>query len=192
MGLGGRRHLVKSMLRKEDFEKVYSLLDVPAVEDNCGDLCGAKCCQEYEPGVGMYLLPGEECMFTGDESWLTWRYQLARNHDFPPDWKGLVQFVMCKGTCPRDRRPIQCRTFPLLPYLDADGNLDVRLDRLSGSLICPLIRHPGEHPLRSQFVDSVKQAWRILMKDPLVRADVAHQSRQLDQDQGAAWRKLLE
>ncbi len=192
MRLGRRKHLVKSTLQKQDFERVYSLLDTPAMEGNCGDLCGAKCCQEYEPGVGMYLIPGEECMLEGTEDWLTWKYHLAKDHDFPPEWKGQVQFVMCNAICPRDRRPIQCRTFPLAPYLDEDGVLDMKLDTLTGSLICPLVRHPDKHALRPEFVKRAKEAWQVLLKDPLVRADVFLQSRRMDEDADSPWRRLLE
>ena len=139
----------------------------------------------------MYLLPGEECMFTGDEDWLTWKFRLARNHDFPPEWKGYVQFVICDATCPRERRPIQCRSFPLAPYLDEEGNLGVTLDTLTGSLICPLVRSPEKHELSAKFVESVLEAWRILIKDPLIRVDVFRQSRRLDEDREAPWRALL-
>lgn len=187
-----QKHLVKGVLRKPDFEQAYRLLDTPAFEGNCGELCGSLCCKEYEPGVGMYLLPGEECMFTGREPWLTWKYQLAGKHDFPPEWKGLVQFVMCRGTCPRDRRPIQCRTFPLMPYLDESGkNLTMRLDSLTGSLICPLVREPEKHVVRPEFEARALEAWQILLKDPLIRLDVAAQSRRLDEDMAAPWRELL-
>lgn len=185
------RLLVKSLLQEDDFQRVYALLDTPAMEGDCGILCGKICCQEYEPGVGTYLLPGEECMFAGDEPWLTWHYHRAKTHDFPLEWKGLVLFAMCQGTCPRDRRPIQCRTFPLTPYLDEQGNLDMRLDILTGSLICPLVRHPEEHPLRPEFVKNAKEAWSILVRDPLVRVDVARQSRRVDDDQRSRWRRLL-
>ena len=166
--------MVRSTLTPEDFAKVYKLLDLPALDCDCGSLCERICCQEYEPGVGMYLLPGEDCMFDGNEP-----------------WDGMVHFVMCRGTCPRERRPLQCRTFPLMPYIDEDGNLDVRLDTLTGSLLCPLVRYPESHPLRPEFVDAVLSAWRILTKDPLIRADVLWQSRKLDQDSLSPWRKLL-
>lgn len=186
-----RKRLVRSVLSKEDFEEVYRLLDVPPLESDCGELCGRKCCQEYEPGVGMYLLPGEESMFTGREPWLRWSYKLARHHDFPGSWKGLVAFVMCRGTCPREKRPIQCRTFPLMPYLSPEGELAVRLDTLAGSLICPLVTGPDRHPLRSEFVENVLKAWRILTRDPLIRDDVFQQSRKLDEDENSPWRGLF-
>lgn len=186
-----RKRLVRSTLSKEDFEEAYALLSLPATGSDCGDLCQRKCCQEYEPGVGMYLLPGEEAMFTGKEPWLKWSYRSAKHHAFPDSWKGLVPFAMCKATCPRDMRPIQCRTFPLMAYLGTDGALSVRLDSLTGSLVCPLVRQPYDHPLNPEFCERALKAWSILIRDPLVRADVEQQSRKLDEDEKAPWRGLI-
>jgi len=78
-----------------------------------------------------------------------------------------------------------------MPYLDPEGNLEVRLDTLTGSLLCPMVRYPESYPLRKEFMDAVLSAWRILIKDPLIRADVLWQSRKLDQDNLSPWRKLL-
>jgi len=187
-----KRNLVHSTLSKQDFEKVYSLLDVGPMPFDCGMLCASLCCQEYEPGVGMYLLPGEEQMFTMEETWLNWALVKASGHNFPPDWKGDVAFVSCNATCPRDKRPIQCRTFPLMPYLTPEGTLEVRLDTLSGILICPLINQADTYPVRPEFYRAVLAAWKILIKDPLIRSDVWHQSRLLDKDESSVWRSLLE
>ncbi|HHY44257.1 MAG TPA: hypothetical protein GX512_00910 [Firmicutes bacterium] len=186
-----RRRLVRSTLCKEDFKRVYRLLDIPAIEGDCGALCGHRCCQEYEPGVGMYLLPGEELMFSGRERWLRWSYKSAKHHDFPESWKGLVAFVMCNGTCPREKRPVQCRTFPLMPYISPQGQLSMRLDTLTGSLICPLVSNPERHPLKEEFLERALEAWSILIRDPLIRDDVVQQSRKLDEDESAPWRGLF-
>ncbi len=183
--------MVPSTLSRDDFARAYELLDLPALDFDCGQLCDRLCCQEYEPGVGMYLLPGEDCMFAGDEDWLDWRLQPATAEEFPREWKGMVHFVICQGTCPREKRPIQCRTFPLIPYLDRDGNLSVRLDSLAGPLVCPLVREPLIHPVRPEFSQAVLSAWRILLKDPLIRADIQMQSRKYDRDAKAPWLKLL-
>lgn len=183
--------LVPSVLCREDFDEVYSLLDVHPLNFDCGILCGSLCCQEYEPGVGMYLLPGEQQMFTGKEAWLNWRFVKAKDHDFPPDWKGEVPFVTCNATCPRDKRPIQCRTFPLMPYLTPGGELLVKLDTLSGILLCPVVKEPDKYPLRPEFYAAALSAWRILIKDPLIRSDVWQLSREVDQDDTAVWRNLL-
>ncbi|HHY11490.1 MAG TPA: hypothetical protein GX529_02555 [Firmicutes bacterium] len=192
---GSRNHLPKglvpSALSKQEFQKVYSLLDVHPLKFDCGILCASLCCQEYEPGVGMYLLPGEEQMFTCEEPWLKWKFVRAQDHNFPPDWKGKVAFVTCNATCPRDKRPIQCRTFPLMPYLTPEGDLQVRLDVLSGVLICPMIKEPDKYPARPEFYTAALSAWKVLTKDPLIRSDVWHLSRQLDEDESSIWRSLL-
>jgi hypothetical protein len=186
-----RPRLVPSTLSTNDYQKAYALLDIPPLESDCGILCASVCCKEYEPGVGMYLLPGEEQMFAGNEPWLTWEFPKAQRHDFPPDWKGRVAFVTCNGKCPRDMRPVQCRTFPLMPYLTPDGKLDVTLDRLSGILICPIVQNPEKHLLRPEFYEAVESAWSILIKDPLIRSDVWQQSRELDKDESSPWRRLF-
>jgi hypothetical protein len=183
--------LVKSTLTKEDFCRAYDLMDTHPVDFDCGSLCGKKCCQEYEPGVGMYLLPNEDCMFTKEEKWLKWRYRSAKHHGYPSEWQGLIQFVECKGTCPRKRRPIQCRTFPLMPYMDQNKQLHVTLDTLSGILLCPLIQEPEKYPLRDEFKQRVLEAWRILSKDPLISANIEHESRLLDEDSSLPWTDLL-
>ena len=190
-GRHSKLRLVPSTLSKEDFQRVYDLMDTHPMDSDCGILCGSLCCTEYEPGVGMYLLPGEDEMFDGKEPWLKCEFAKAQDHDFPPDWKGLVAFIMCNGTCPRDRRPVQCRTFPLMPYLDPEGNLQVKIDRLSGILICPLVQRPEQHPLRPEFHAAVLSAWQILIKDPLIRSDVWQQSRELDKDESSPWRRLF-
>lgn len=185
------KHGVPGILTKEDFERVYNLMDIGPCEFDCGILCGKKCCQEYQPGVGMYLLPGEECMFTGKEPWLTWAYVKASRYDFPQTWKGYVPLIKCDGTCPRENRPIQCRSFPLMPYLDSKGVLSVRLDELTGIFLCPLIRDKGKYVLRAEFCQRVLEGWSILIKDPLIRDDVYMHSRRLDEDLTSPWRRLL-
>ncbi|HHY34823.1 MAG TPA: hypothetical protein GX510_04200 [Firmicutes bacterium] len=185
-------NMIKSIFSDDDYRYVYSLLDTSPLEFDCGDLCGKRCCQEYQPGVGMYLLPGEEKLFTGQEPWLKWSLKRAEDQDFPPDWKGYVAFVECNSNCPREKRPVQCRTFPLMPYIDLRGNLTVRLDVLNGPFLCPLVRYPRKYPLRDEFRQRVLEAWRILVTDPLIRSDVLWQSRNLDRDIRSPWRKLFQ
>jgi len=186
-----RRNLVRHMLQKDDFRNVYSILDVGPLEFDCGTLCDSLCCQEFEPGVGIYLLPGEEQMFTQQETWLIWTYPKARYGGFPSSWKGRAPFVMCKGQCPREKRPIQCRTFPLMPYLSLDKRLETRMDFLSGILICPILKNPCKYPLSSRFVQAVEQGWSILLRDPLIWDLVWQRSRQLDEQTDSPWLKLF-
>ena len=77
--------------------------------------------------MGIYLLPGEEAVFEDGRDWLEWSTQNAEECGFPESWEGPVFFIKCKTPpyCVRDKRPIQCRTFPLMPYLTEDGELQM-------------------------------------------------------------------
>jgi hypothetical protein len=183
---------VPHKLQKEDFQKAYSILDASPLEFDCGILCDSFCCKEFEPGVGIYLLPGEEQMFTQEETWLTWMYPKARYSGFPSSWKGRLAFVMCNGQCPREKRPIQCRTFPLMPYLNPDKELETRLDLLSGILICPVLRNPEKFALNPQFTQAVERGWSLLLKDPLIWDVVWQRSRELDEQTDSPWLKLFQ
>ena len=74
----------------------------------------------------MYLLPGEEVMFgPEDSSWLTFEDHFPEDYDIYPGFGRPLRFVRCRGSCPRDRRPFECRTFPVVPLIadhSPDGN----------------------------------------------------------------------
>ena len=62
---------MKSSIRKRTYQAIYRLLDrVSPLDCDCGTLCGAVCCTcasnetEDNPALGIYLLPGEEKVFT--------------------------------------------------------------------------------------------------------------------------------
>ena len=67
------------------------------LRSDCGQLCGAACCQPDEDGQGgMYLFPGEEALLPG------------AGGDFAP-------IYTCDGRCAREERPLACRIFPITP-----------------------------------------------------------------------------
>jgi hypothetical protein len=64
----------------------------------------------------MYLFPGEECMFGGDEDWVSFESHPVAERVFCPEWTGRIEavtFAVCRGTCPREARPLACRLFPM-------------------------------------------------------------------------------
>ena len=74
---------MKSSIKKDTFNRIYRLLDqVSPVDYDCGELCGAACCTCQDPDMGIYLLPGEEKMFTRDEDWLSWGWCMAEDYEF--------------------------------------------------------------------------------------------------------------
>ena len=176
---------MKSSIKKTTFQAIYRLLDkVYPINDDCGLLCGAACCTcESERGVtdkagnndcnadysmGLYLLPGEEKLFSGDEDWLSWGWTMAEEYEFPESWHGKVFYLQCTSApvCDRKKRPLQCRTFPLAPHLDEGGNL--LLIYHSGYLPyeCPLITE--RISLNPSFIRATYTAWSHLIEDPLI------------------------
>jgi hypothetical protein len=163
-------------LTKATYERLYDLLsDAAPLEYDCGILCGRACCQGGRD-LGIYLFPGEEQLFTGAEDWLVWQVQKVKFYDFPPSWEGTVNFINCTKPCPRERRPLQCRFYPLAPHVLADGSLLIIMDPVPVPYSCPLITQ--KLTLRSQFVQRVYEAWKILLEDSKIRDLVVWDSRE--------------
>ena len=118
--------------------------------------------------MGIYLLPGEEKMFTRDEDWLSWGWTMAEDYEFPDSWHGKVYFLQCTKApfCDRKNRPLQCRTFPLAPHMDDDGQLYMIYHSGELPYSCPLTS--GEISLNEDFIRATYEAWSILIQDPLI------------------------
>lgn len=162
---------MKSTIRKRTYEAIYRLLDrVSPVNYDCGELCNAACCNcgNDDEDLGIYLLPGEDKVHKRDSDWLTWSAENAEDYEFPESWKGKVYFVRCKTPpiCPRKKRPIQCRTFPLTPHIDEDGELSLILNDSELPYACPLI--DDEIELEPAFIQATYTAWKHLIKDSLI------------------------
>ena len=70
--------------------------------------------------------------------------------------------------CDRSTRPIQCRTFPLQPRLNTDGELEMIIcDTAELPYECPLIR--DGIGLLDDFVRVTRRAWEMLMEDEAIR-----------------------
>ena len=116
----------------------------------------------------VYLLPGEEKLFSGDEEWLGWSWAYAEDYEFPDSWHGKVYFLRCLNAphCDRAMRPLQCRTFPLAPHIDEDGELCMIYQNGPVPYTCPLIT--DKIPLNDDFVKATYTAWKRLIEDPLI------------------------
>lgn len=181
---------MKSSIRKITYRAIYRLLDrVTPLTTDCGLLCNAACCTcgenapdaAQEEELGIYLLPGEEKLFTREEPWLSWSAETAQDYDFPPSWHGTIYFVRCTCAphCPRKLRPLQCRLFPLAPHLLSDGTLTLILSPLELPYRCPLIEDSME--LTPSFIQAVSTVWRRLIRDPLIYDLVAYDSEERDE-----------
>ena len=176
--------MIKSTLTKDDYLEIYESLNrVSPLDTDCGELCSACCCtaEEAEREMGIYLLPGEDKVHDRHDGWLSWTAEDAEDYDFPESWQGKVYFVRCKGPgyCRREIRPIQCRSFPLLPHLTEDDELMMVYNDLELPYRCPLIDE--EIPLNDDFVEATRKAWEKLITDPLIRDLVMADSEEREQ-----------
>ncbi|MDR0424152.1 MAG: hypothetical protein LBH39_01610 [Clostridiales Family XIII bacterium] len=176
---------------KRTYAAIYRLLNrVSPIDGDCGRLCGSACCRAGDDeaaakgqSLGIYLLPGEDALFTKNEGWIEWGWSRADDSDFPDSWEGLsVYFIKCGGVdaCHREIRPLQCRFFPLAPHLTRDGRLWMILYPDKGlPYSCPLIKN--KTPLSRDFVKASYTVWNRLMRDPLiydlVKYDSSYRSR---------------
>ncbi|MCK4258272.1 MAG: hypothetical protein KAX49_04800 [Halanaerobiales bacterium] len=178
------------LLTKKDFEYVYQLLeDVTPLYGDCGELCDKECCTDWDKEVGMYLLPGEEIMFTGQEDWLVFEKHNTEDYEFPPGWEGEFYFVRCTKPCPRGKRPFECRTFPLIPYYDQKSDSFELILNPNGIMICPLIKYSEIEELNPEFLENVEEAWSILLTNPMIKEDIIHKSSTWDKD--PEWRNFF-
>ncbi len=175
---------MRPLFGKKDFQAIYDRTNTDScVPFDCGTLCDSLCCQEHD-AYGIYLLPGEETMFSQQEPWLTWNTQNAREHGFPESWDGDVYFLSCRGACQRDLRPLQCRTYPLAPHLGEQGEFSLIFETLDTGYQCPLIEEPARQKEFSQaWMHHLYQSWGTLLNDPLIYDLVWMDSEQRRQEQ---------
>ena len=119
---------------------------------DCGALCGAACCQSDEDGQGgMFLFPGERALLEA-ESWC----RIAPS-------AGPGDLVTCLAPCPRDKRPLACRIFPLTPVWTGEV-WTVRMDARARAM-CPLCPS-GVKGVQREFALAVRRALRRIAQDP--------------------------
>ena len=121
----------------------------------------------------MYLYPGEDKL-QAKNSFLKLR---------PVDFTNYhCTLAICNGECQRTRRPLACRVFPLAPYLTVKNTLIIKIDPRA-SMLCPLARNLSRFELDRLFVIKIREAFRILIRDPEIKEFVAWQSRLIDEYQ---------
>ena len=153
------------MTTLEAVKEARDLLEnVTPLTTDCGKLCDAACCKD-DPNdegsvAGMLLFPEEEKLYKGQDVWM----ELV---DSPLLLDGSpVPLLICNLPCPRRKRPLACRLFPLTPYVKND-KLTLRMD-VRANPVCPLCAS-GKAGLNPEFVEKVKEALRILWAEEKCR-----------------------
>ena len=120
--------------------------------------------------LGIYLFPGEQQMLEimDDTGWLQIETQDPKECGFPASWTEPVYFVKCKTPpkCPRNWRPLQCRTFPLKPVFGDSGVLELIWNDEELPYSCPLIEQNA--PIHDDFYKATYTVWSHLVRDPRI------------------------
>lgn len=154
-------------------EKIHEKLNrVSPVDYDCGRLCGEICCvyddETYaNDDLILYLLPGEEMIYENNEYFELKHFKISEIN-YPHSWKDGVYTVKCKNppNCIRKIRPIQCRTFPLIPHISKDNHFYLIFDDSQYPYKCPLIS--DDIKLNDDFIDETYKTWRLLLQNHLV------------------------
>lgn len=160
---------------KDFYQYLYRKLNKRTpLKNDCGDLCGNACCVDSgEEPLGMYLFPFEEDALQGTKN-LT-----IEDSDFLINEKP-VKIAFCSPYCDRRERPLSCRIFPLFPYVDRLGKMQVIIDPRSRDC-CPLHRLE-RNELSSQFVRGVRHIAKLLMMNESTREFLYETSRLIDEE----------
>ena len=174
------------MDRLSILKSAYEILEnVTPLRQDCSSLCGQACCIGTKSGdeeTGMFLFPGEKELLAGCEAWMS----ITSVGHIRPD----LYLAGCKGSCPRNLRPLSCRVFPLTPYLTENEILLIKMDPRAGQL-CPLARETDRSVLHREFVKAVRKASVLLISDPGIRAYIRDLSRMLDDYTSLPWYRLF-
>ncbi len=139
------------------YKSIYEYYgDTTPLSVDCGKLCGGACC-ESDPTdeTGMYLFPGEEKLFLKDPDFKIVPSEFEYDGTF-------ANILICKGTCNRSMRPLSCRIFPLIPYLE-NGGFKLIFDPRAKSL-CPLCQLTDFSQLDKTFLKKSENVIRLLLK----------------------------
>jgi len=175
------------MFTPDQYHHWYAQLDrhAPLGYRDCGSSCGRICCTDYEEDVGMYLFPGEEALYPAQEDWYRIETSTCGAEGLYPRDDTPIHVFICDGRCPRHRRPLACRLFPLTPVLRPDGVFSLGYP-LGAYPICPLTRtDPGT--LHRGFRRAVRRVYRELLADPMLFARYLDESHVIREESRAAW-----
>lgn len=146
---------------KDFYSYIYKITEnVTPLPVDCGGLCNGSCCHGDDQ-TGMYLFPGEKIMYENVPDWA----KIQKSGLVLAGEK--VDFFSCTGTCDRALRPLACRIFPLFPYIDLSGDLQLIMDP-RGKGICPLAKAMNISDLDENFVRVVGYVSKLMMKNSLL------------------------
>ena len=152
-----------------DYKKLYEIIgEYTPIEADCGVLCKKACCSG-DTDTGMYLYPDENL-----------DSENIYKSDFVYASGKEVQIYICDGTCDREFRPLACRIFPFVPYINYEGEVEVIVDPRAET-ICPLASCADEVDFDDEFLDRVSEAITLGMECDDFMSFIEAQSKLIDE-----------
>ena len=187
------------------YKRAYRIIgdETPLGDADCGKLCGKICCRQIfeDDENGMLLYPGEEAMYEDAPGWMHLKKVNYRDNETTLNDNQSALFdekkckptylLICNGKCDRDRRPLACRVFPLIPVFNSHlellagkepgkGSADKEPDEAPiskkpadiisvsmdkrGAGICPLVFAARPEDLERSFIRRVGRVYSYLAK----------------------------
>ncbi|MBR4890038.1 MAG: hypothetical protein IKU15_01820 [Clostridia bacterium] len=157
------------------YKSIYTYLgDTTPLLSDCGLLCDKACCKDDESGeeTGMYLFPGEKPLFENNPDFKIIKSDFVYGNTH-------ADIVICKGFCDRETRPLSCRIFPLIPYIEKNEGLKIIQDPRAYS-VCPLSSREAYKYLDRKFIRKTEAVFNLLIKFEPVRSFILGLSDILD------------
>ena len=152
------------MFTPAQIEELLSILTVPVTDFDCGTLCapgngGVPVCCDKNLIVPVLYKTEYKLLRGRSDLWRPFRPETKQQHELGEDMRACDRLCECKGVahCERDNRSIACRTFPLEPYLDHDGELAGLVYNLDFKGTCPLIG--SKHPVQPIYIEQAMAMW---------------------------------
>lgn len=160
---------MNAVLTEAELQYCYDLLDEALTPYDCGKLCSPKnggepfCCS-VENAVPMLYREEFKYLSRRSDLWDRWKPDNARDKKQKKDDETeILIFCECKGVqhCERENRSVGCRTFPLEPYFDAEGNFVALIFMKEFRNKCPLMSRLKD--IKQSVVDKHYEFWRFIM-----------------------------
>lgn len=140
---------MKKRISDKKLKRFYELLSVPMIDFDCGKLCAPKnggfpvCC-ENEDVVPVLFHEEYKYHWKNGRFWKRMPPITKEIKEFIEESEDYYVFAKCPGVakCDREKRSLNCRTFPLEPYLDKKGEITGLAYADARQVNCPLIGKP--------------------------------------------------
>jgi hypothetical protein len=153
------------MFTPAQLEELLATLTVPVTEIDCGTLCapdndGIPICCDKSRIVPVLYKTEYRVLRARSDLWRPFRPQTKDQRELGEDMRSCDKLCECKGVahCERDNRSLACRTFPLEPYLDHDGELVGLVWNMDFEGTCPLVM--SRHKVRQDYIEQAMAMWR--------------------------------